>query len=62
MITKKETLLNTRSKTIIAALAALLISYGLGSWAIDSGSYWAYGGCILFLIIAVKLFIQAIKN
>ena len=59
--TQHDLIASPRPKLIAATILALLISYALGSWAINSGSYWEYAGCILFLIVALKCVIYFIK-
>lgn len=46
----------------IVAVLMLLIAYGAGSWAIDSGSVWLYGIAIGAVYFGFKNLWQAIRS
>jgi hypothetical protein len=46
----------------LAGLVGLIISYLLGSRALDTGSYWEYLFTVIFLVITVRLFIRSITK
>lgn len=46
---------------LLATVLELLIAYGLGSWALDSGSWWLYLFTVIFLIGGIKNFVNLIK-
>jgi hypothetical protein len=58
----KSKWLGDRLSLILYGAVSIVISYGLGSWAIDTGSFWLYLGCLVFLVVGIRLFIQALKN
>ena len=49
-------------KHIAIVVAAIVLSYGLVSWAIDSGRLTAYFGAIVFGIVAIHHAIEAAKD
>lgn len=46
----------------LAGLVGLIITYILGSRALDTGSYWEYLFTVIFLIVTVRLFIRSITK
>lgn len=58
----KKAVANKKQTLIVSAAAGLILAYALGSRAIDTGSYWEYLGCLVFLALAVRLLIRAFKK
>lgn len=46
---------------LLTTVVELGITYGLGSWALDTGSWWLYLFTLIFLIGSVKNFVNLIK-
>ena len=44
----------SRLTTVILAIVLLGLAYILGSRALDTGSWWEYGGTVLLVILAVN--------
>ena len=47
---------------IAVGVILLVLSYALGSRALDTGSYWEYLGCLVALIFSIKFIVRAIRN
>ncbi len=61
MSTAKANLQQNRWAIVGAAVLMILLAYGVGSWAIDSGSIFLYFLVIGLIILACRLLAQAIK-
>lgn len=57
-----QKILDTKLKQQSAGVVFLVLAYGLGSLAIDSGSYWHYSGAFAFLFWGIKLLIRSHKK
>lgn len=51
-----------RSALIFSGAVGLILAYAIGSKAIDSGSYWQYLGCVVFLFLSFKLLVRAFNK
>ncbi len=40
----------------------LVLAYIFGSWAIDTGRYWYYILCLVFILLGIWFLARAIKN
>lgn len=43
----------------IKSIVAIAVAYVLGSLAIDTGSWWQYLGCIVFLVFGVNFAVRS---
>lgn len=57
----KKPLIHRWWANLILTLAFLAAAYGAGSWAIDSGSMWAYGLTILFLVWTINRGVAGVR-
>jgi hypothetical protein len=56
---------DSRTQTTILGfqtLGAVVVAYILASRAIDTGSWWQYLGCLLFIVLGIKWGFSAFKN
>jgi hypothetical protein len=61
----KKTVVRTvkdQPKLVVSGVVGLLIAYALASRAIDTGSWWEYLGCFVFLVLGAKLLVRAFKK
>ena len=59
---KAQAAVNSQSGKVLACVVSLILSYVLGSRAIDTGSWWEYSGSATFFIIGVKYLIRSFKK
>ncbi|HUP26502.1 MAG TPA: hypothetical protein VM124_02555 [Candidatus Limnocylindrales bacterium] len=52
----------SRPSRLIMGLAGLLLAYGLGSRAFDTGSWWQYFGTLLLLVLSGRLLRRALRR
>lgn len=52
-------ILDTKLKLRFSGVMFVILAYGLGSLAIDSGSYWHYLGAFVFLVWGIKFLVRA---
>lgn len=52
----------TKPARLIMGIVGLALAYVLGSRALDTASWWQYGGTLLLLILSVRLLIKAIHE
>ncbi len=52
----------SRPSRILMGLLGLLLAYGLGSRAFDTGSWWQYFGTLLLLVLSVRLIGRAFRR
>ncbi len=53
---------NNRPALILSAAIGLVLSYSLATRAIDTGSYWQYLGCVVFLYLSIRLILRTFKK
>ncbi|HTE57509.1 MAG TPA: hypothetical protein VK694_02105 [Verrucomicrobiae bacterium] len=46
----------------LQSIAAFALAYILGSRAIDTGSWWQYLGCVMLLVVGIKLGIRSFRT
>ena len=62
-MTKQATqTVDNRPTLIFSGVVGLILAYAIGSRAIDTGSYWQYLGCLVFLALSIKLLARAFKR
>ncbi len=54
--------LHSRAALIIEAVVALILSYAAGSRALDTGSYWEYLACVVFLGFGIKFIAHVFRK
>ncbi len=53
---------NLNLKKLAFGVAFLLLAYISGSRALDTGSYWEYLACVVFLVLGIKFIAQSFKQ
>jgi hypothetical protein len=61
-VRKTAAKVNVLPARLLSALIGLVLSYNLGTRAIDTGSYWQYLGCLVFLGLSISLIIGTFKK
>ncbi len=59
---KLDTWHKTRVGHAVFGLVELGLAYGLGSRALDTGSWWEYGLALLLLIGGVQNIVRMVRN
>lgn len=54
--------LKSRPVLLLAGVVGVVLAYLLATRAIDTGSWWQYFGCLLFLVLGIKLIIRAVRK
>jgi hypothetical protein len=54
--------LKSRPVLLVAGVIGLVLAYAIATRAIDTGSWWEYFGCLVFLVLGIKLIIRAFKK
>ena len=52
----------TNSQLIFSGVVGLLLSYGIATRALETGSYWQYLACFVFLFLGLKLLTKSFKK
>ncbi len=52
----------TKPARIAIGITGLLLTYVLGSRALDTASWWQYGGTLLLLVLSIRLIVKAFKK
>lgn len=52
----------SRTSQAIMGLIGLVLAYLLGTRAVDTGSWWQYGGALLLFVLALKRLARAIDK
>lgn len=60
MLAKLDMWHRTKLGLVVFALIELAVSYGLASWAIDSGSLWLYAAALIFIVGVLQNFVRLI--
>ena len=59
---KIEVRRSTKVKLTVLAVIGLILTYAFGTRAIDTGSYWQYLGCAVFLVLSIRLLQRAFRK
>lgn len=57
-----KTWLENRKTRLALAIIGLVLAYALGTRAIDTGSYWQYFGCLVFIVLSIRLIMRSFKK
>ena len=52
----------SRKAQALMGLIGLVLAYLLGTRAVDTGSWWQYGGALLLFVLALKRIARAIDR